>query len=167
MKFPTPFKNWQPHSLMTLWPSKMAHNLSADCVSPLNEAFSLPWLAFEFFPVQSQDPHLAVVPGTEMWPGMWPSSHAPHFPATLGLSLPERLRGRGGGGGSAHLPLPNIIFPPPYQLDCLQIIFPSWLCFLYEWGPFLVGPFLRRLMWDWWIPLYQGLWWYNEREILV
>ena len=34
-------------------------------------------MALEFFPVQSQE--LAAIPGTQTWPGMWPTSCAPLY----------------------------------------------------------------------------------------
>ena len=43
---------------------------------PLNKPFTLLWMALEFFPAQSQEPTLAGIPGTQTWPGMWPSSCA-------------------------------------------------------------------------------------------
>ena len=100
-------KNWSPHILGLLSSSKMAHTLSVECVSPMaalafwdrlhsaygkclslsKPAFSLLWLALEFFPAWSPGPSL----GGPFQGLTWDTGHdhplEPHFPTTVWIVL--------------------------------------------------------------------------------
>ena len=81
------YKNWLP-----LYPwclsciLEVAHTLSIECVSSLNKpSFTLLMACslLNFFLHEAKNPYLVAVPGTQMWPRMWPSSQDPLFLARV------------------------------------------------------------------------------------
>lgn len=86
MKLPTSIKTDYPFTLgvslaFWRWPT-----LSMECVSSLNKpSFTLLMACslLNFFLHEAKNPYLVAVPGTQMWPRMWPSSQDPLFLATV------------------------------------------------------------------------------------
>ena len=65
-------------SPVPLLPSKVGHTLSVECISPWINLLSLyHGSLLNSFLRRAKNPRLAAVPGTRMWPGIWPSSCTP------------------------------------------------------------------------------------------
>ena len=78
-----------------LLPSEMVHTVSIECVSPWINLLSLYYGSLLNSSLrEAKNPRLLSVPGTCLWPGMWPSSPAP-------LSFLQH------SDGSSHLRLQN------------------------------------------------------------
>ena len=75
-----PYENWQPQTLKPLLSPEMAHTMFMGVLPSWINLLSLDYgLLWKSFLWEAKNPHLAAIPGTQMRPKMWPSSHARFF----------------------------------------------------------------------------------------